>query len=123
MSVVAKFQCTSKDVGEFSTQIVMSPVYHENDPEHPNYHFWEATPTGTLQMGITNISAGDYFEQGKVYSLTFEADPDPVVHEPAATAEPATGEATGEVREEVKPNPDGSTEFSGDHPATVSGAT
>jgi hypothetical protein len=58
--------------GSVMSQIVrLNPVY-ENNPDHPNYEFWKATPTGSMEMTINNPSAFDAFVPGGKYLLTFE---------------------------------------------------
>lgn len=54
-----------------SRLVRLSPVY-ENNPDHPNYHFWKATPTGSMEMQINNAAAFGFFRPGKKYLLTFE---------------------------------------------------
>lgn len=57
--------------GTVSSQIVkLNPVY-ENRPDHPNHAFWNATPTGNMEMQINNPSAFDFFKPGKKYLLDF----------------------------------------------------
>jgi hypothetical protein len=78
MAVVAKFEVTEVDhPNDGHTTVRMFPVNHENDPDHVNRKFWEATPSGELDMYITNPGAGAYFEKGAVYTLTFERDAPP----------------------------------------------
>jgi hypothetical protein len=58
--------------GETTGVIVrLNPVY-ANREDHPNHHFWKATPTGSMEMQINNPSAFDAFVHGKKYLLTFE---------------------------------------------------
>lgn len=51
--------------------IKLSAVY-ENDPNHPNYAFWKATPVGALEMTISNPAAFGLFARGRKVLLTFE---------------------------------------------------
>jgi hypothetical protein len=61
--------------GSVMSQIVkLNPVY-ENNPDHPNYEFWKATPTGSMEMTINNPAAFGYFVPGKKYLLSFEQTP------------------------------------------------
>jgi hypothetical protein len=53
-------------------RVVKLNAAYENNPEHPNYHFWKATPTGSMEMQINNPSAFGFFRPGKKYLLTFE---------------------------------------------------
>ena len=58
--------------GAITSQIVrLNPVY-ENNPDHPNYAFWKATPTGSMEMTINNPLAFGSLVSGKKYLLTFE---------------------------------------------------
>jgi hypothetical protein len=97
MTVVAKFKAdTVTKTQDGHTYVRMHPVYHENDPDHPNRKFWEATPSGELSMYITNPPAGDYFVDGGVYTLTFvrDDDTDQAATQPAdpSTDQPADSE-------------------------------
>ncbi len=51
--------------------IIMSPVYREGDPVHENTKFWQATPSGRLELGCANLDAAQYFALGKEYYLDF----------------------------------------------------
>jgi hypothetical protein len=59
--------------GSISAQIVKCNAVYENNPDHPNYVFWKATPTASLEMTISNPDAFDVFVPGRKYLLTFEA--------------------------------------------------
>ena len=109
MSVVAKFTCTDRTDHQNGVDVRFTPVSHENDPEHLNYKFWQATPSGSLHMFITNLDAADYFQQGAVYTVMMakeEVVPSPkpgatIVYdldEPEALphAEPDTAKPTAE---------------------------
>ena len=77
MNVVAKFFCESvvTDQDTKISNVTMRPDYPKDDaPDHPNRAFWQATPSGSLQMCITNPSAADAFKAGQVYTVTFEVD-------------------------------------------------
>jgi hypothetical protein len=50
--------------------IKMAPVYSQ-DPESENRKFWEATPSGSLLLGVVNAEAVEQFELGKSYYLDF----------------------------------------------------
>jgi hypothetical protein len=72
MSVVAKFRVThvtNYDGG--NAAISMHPVWHANDPDHPNRKFWDATPSGHLEMNVTVPASSAFFEPGAVYTVTF----------------------------------------------------
>ena len=49
--------------------IKMSPVYANNDPEHENSKFWDASPSGGLTLGTINEEAADKFETGREYYI------------------------------------------------------
>lgn len=76
MAVTAKFYVSavtkSSDMGGNSTgaQVVLNPVYgKENEP-------WSKyTPSGRIEMNITNPDALSQFELGKAYLLTFDPAP------------------------------------------------
>lgn len=72
VKIRAKFEVLSvtKYAHFGGTKVEMSPVY-SNDPEHPNKAFWEATPSGKIEMQINNPSAAQQFEVGKEYYVDF----------------------------------------------------
>lgn len=49
--------------------VKLSPVYGGNDPNHENAKFWEATPSGRLELGCINLEAAQMFELDKEYYL------------------------------------------------------
>jgi hypothetical protein len=59
--------------GSAEARIVKLSAVYENDPNHPNYAFWKATPVGVLEMTISNPAAFDLFARGRKVLLTFEA--------------------------------------------------
>lgn len=75
MGVRAKFVVQSitrnqhwdKSKGEFQT-IKLSPVTSGSEE---NKAFYEATPSGTVELATINPEAGNYFELGKEYYLDF----------------------------------------------------
>jgi hypothetical protein len=58
--------------GASEAQIVKLFAAYENNPDHPNFAFWKATPTGTLEMTVSNPAAFALFARGRRYLLTFE---------------------------------------------------
>jgi hypothetical protein len=42
-----------------------------NDPKEENSRFWDASPSGSLQLGTINPEAWSQFELGKEYYLDF----------------------------------------------------
>jgi hypothetical protein len=85
MTVRAKFQCQSvthligskknADTGQYEAaamrSIKMTPVYGNGDPNHENTKFWDASPSGQLELNVMNLGAAEMFEAGKSYYLDF----------------------------------------------------
>lgn len=78
MSVKAKFKVQSItetsncDVTKPNLKTVrLSPVYDSN-PESENGKYWQATPSGSIELGTINEDAAKQFEVGKDYYITFE---------------------------------------------------
>ena len=60
----------SKPVGKVEKRTLnFTPVYGAGSEE--NKAFWDATPTGSLQLGVVNQDAWSCFELGKDYYLDF----------------------------------------------------
>jgi hypothetical protein len=71
MSVRAKFLCTkASSPSPGQTDIELKPVYSD-DPEHENKAFWEATPSGKIEMSILNAPAAEAFAAGQEYYVDF----------------------------------------------------
>ena len=73
MSVVARFECIKKEKApgsESGVRVYLEAVCSE-DENHPNKQFWDATPSGTLDMFINMRKAANSFMVGKEYELTF----------------------------------------------------
>lgn len=51
--------------------IEMCPVYGNGDPNHENTKFWQASPSGKLEMNCVNEAASVQFELDKEYYLDF----------------------------------------------------
>jgi hypothetical protein len=70
-TVRAKFKCTEerRAEGKFRS-FKFSPVY-SNEPDSENKAFWDATPQGSLELGITNDAAWPLFTVGQEYYLDF----------------------------------------------------
>ena len=49
----------------------LSPVYANSDPNHENSKFWDATPSGSIQLGVANLPAVEMFELEKEYYVDF----------------------------------------------------
>lgn len=75
--IQALFQCNdvldrkARD-GSTESQIVKFGASYAPDPNHPNYEFWQATPTASLEMTINNPGAFGVFQRGQQVLLTFE---------------------------------------------------
>lgn len=54
----------------YSRRVTLAPVYSD-DPAHENRAFWQATPTGSIDMWINNPVAFEQFEQGTEYYIDF----------------------------------------------------
>ena len=74
MSVRAKFKVDQITQTQTGRTILMSPVY-SNDEKSENKQFWQWTPSGKIEMAITNPSAFNQFELGKEYYIDFSAAP------------------------------------------------
>lgn len=69
--VTARFKVGNvNDFGQYR-QVVLSPVY-SSDKESPNYSWSQYTPSGKLEMTITNPAAYEQFAVGKTFHVTFE---------------------------------------------------
>ena len=59
-----------KSVGQVEKRTLnFTPVYGTGSEE--NQAFWDATPSGSLQLGVVNQTAWTNFELGKSYYLYF----------------------------------------------------
>lgn len=75
MSVKAKFKCQSISGDENNKNIQMNAVigYDEKGVRSDENESWSKyTPSGSLQINITNPDAFNQFEIGKEYYLTFD---------------------------------------------------
>lgn len=52
--------------------VKLRPVYSQ-DPSHENKAFWDATPSGLIEMSINNPTAFDFFAKrmGKEFYIDF----------------------------------------------------
>lgn len=48
----------------------LTPVYSD-DPNSENRTFWNASPSGSIQLGVVNQAAWGMFEIGKEYYVDF----------------------------------------------------
>jgi len=72
MTVIAKFTVSAvvpSTDGKFHA-VYMYPVYHQGNPDHPNYKYWEATPSGQIMMNISNTEAVGYLANRPYHALT-----------------------------------------------------
>ena len=70
-TVRAKFKLESVMHTVGSREVTLTPVY-SNVPESENKSFWDATPSGTIKMWITNKSAWPAFENlGQEFYVDF----------------------------------------------------
>lgn len=49
--------------------IKMSPVYANNDPKHENSKFWQASPSGSFELGTVNMEAVAQLKLGDEYYI------------------------------------------------------
>jgi hypothetical protein len=76
MTVQAKVRCIGNSSPQWSAgqdmrQVRFTPVYDAN-PDSPNFEWSKATPSGYMELTVSNPAAFDSFEVGKEYLLTFE---------------------------------------------------
>ncbi len=74
-STRAKFKCMHIMRGEYegggeSFEVVLTPV-NQYDNTEENRDFWEATPSGKIELVITNKDARKFFTPGKSYYVDF----------------------------------------------------
>lgn len=51
--------------------VIASPVYGGGDPNHENTKFWQASPSGKLELSIINPEAWPMWEVGKQFYVDF----------------------------------------------------
>lgn len=76
MSVQAKVRCIANSPPQWdsagnSRLARFTPVY-DSDPSSPNFEWSQATPSGYIELAITNEAAFARFEPGREYLLTFD---------------------------------------------------
>lgn len=70
MTIAARLLCHEVKKG-IGTEIVrLHPVYSQ-DPQNPNHVWSKATPSGQVELTITNDKAFGAFVPGVEYHLTF----------------------------------------------------
>lgn len=74
MSVRAKFRVNSITEYSYSRTIRLVAVYPDKDnPE--NKSFWDATPSGTMELNITNPEAFSQFKVEQDFYIDFTPAP------------------------------------------------
>lgn len=68
--VTAKFKVSQVNHFDSYRQVHLSPVYSP-DKTSPNYSWSQWTPSGKLEMTITNPAAYEQFAVGKTFLMTF----------------------------------------------------
>ena len=67
-------KCVDRDRQKYDSvevrTVCMTPVF-SNDPDSENRQFWEATPSGKLELGCVNLEAAQAFELGQEYYIDF----------------------------------------------------
>lgn len=85
MKTRAKFSCYSvtESVGSKENRetkkwepclmktIKLAPVYGNGDPNHENTKFWQASPSGSIELGTINMEAAAMFVPGEEYYIDF----------------------------------------------------
>ena len=51
--------------------IELSPVCGNGDPAHENTQFWQASPSGKIELGCINLEAASQFHLGSEYYVDF----------------------------------------------------
>jgi len=79
VSVQAKVRCIGNSSPQWDSAGTMrlarfTPVY-DADPSSPNFAWSQATPSGYIELAITNEAAFSKFEPGQEYLLTFDLAP------------------------------------------------
>lgn len=66
---IETFETTYQKKPTIGATIKFNFVYHNNDPNHENTKYWEATPGGTFQVTISNHQAMEQIQVSKEYYL------------------------------------------------------
>lgn len=82
MAIIALMEChevaqhgNSYGGGQYAENIKLRCVYTE-DREHPNFKWSEATPSGDLELYISNKDAFGKIQPGVLYHVTITKAPD-----------------------------------------------
>lgn len=78
MSIQAKVRCIGNSPppwnSDGSVRVArFTPVY-DSDPSHPNFAWSQATPSGYVELTITNEEAFSKFKPNTEYLLTFDEE-------------------------------------------------
>jgi hypothetical protein len=69
--ITAKVSVSEIRTTTYSENVIAAPVC-SSGPEDPNKSFSEATPSGKIELSITNKKAHGFFRAGREYLVTFE---------------------------------------------------
>ncbi len=82
MAVMAKFHVYSVETFEYGNQKLnlhaVAPTTIDGKLEFENSEdesFWNATPSGKIEISITNPDAAEQFQAGDIFYVTFERAP------------------------------------------------
>lgn len=81
MSVVSRVKVTSVETREWGpTQVKLAPVFASEPNDPPEVveeirQFFEASPSGSIELGINNAAAAEQFQPGQHFYMRFEAIP------------------------------------------------
>jgi len=70
MRIIARFHCHTVLKAKDQETVTLQPVYSDKK-DSPNYTWSQYTPTGKIEMTITNPAALGKFEPGKAYNIEF----------------------------------------------------
>lgn len=120
MSVQAKVRCISNSTSAWDTlgtsgrQVRFTPVY-DTDPNHPNFQWSQWTPSGYLELQITNPPAYDTFEVGQEYLVTFDLVAPPAPVETVVVTTPDENPPSDDTSDDSAPaEPEAPSPVSGD---------
>lgn len=70
MTVKARMTCETINHTRWAKTVTLKPVY-SSDPADPNFSYSQATPSGSIELTITNPAAADAFVVGSTYDVDF----------------------------------------------------
>ena len=71
MGNIAKFFCSSVKVYSETEEVILGAVYSD-DPANPNHQWSKWTPSGILNINISNPDAQGQFIEGQEYMIRIE---------------------------------------------------